>query len=103
MRHWQPVRTTIADGIDYLPHVPLTWASHVLARKEVLDQLPFGILEVGRVGLGEFGHSPILPDHLRNTLLGLQSNLTPDIGAISSQKALIIAAILFNLSLTNTF
>jgi hypothetical protein len=39
---------------------------------------------------------------LNNSILGLQSNLTPDIGAISSQKALIIAAILFNLSLTNT-
>jgi hypothetical protein len=30
--------------------------------------LPFGILEVGRVGLREFGHSPSLPDYLRNTL-----------------------------------
>jgi hypothetical protein len=37
--------------------------------KEVHKQHPFGILEIGRVGLGEFGHSPILPDYLRNTLL----------------------------------
>jgi hypothetical protein len=36
--------------------------------KKVRNQLPFGILEVGRVGLVEFGHSPILPDHLRNAL-----------------------------------
>jgi hypothetical protein len=36
--------------------------------KKRLKQLPFGILEVGRVGLVEFGHSPILSDHLRNTL-----------------------------------
>jgi hypothetical protein len=40
-------------------------------RKKVHNQHPFGILEIGRVGLGEFGHSPILPDYLRNTLLGL--------------------------------
>jgi hypothetical protein len=32
--------------------------------KKVRNLQPFGILEVGRVGLGEFGHSPILPDHL---------------------------------------
>ena len=38
--------------------------------KEVHNQHPFGILEVSRVGLGEFGHSPILPDYLRNALLG---------------------------------
>ena len=37
--------------------------------KEIHNQQPFGILKVGRVGLGEFSHSPILPDHLRNTLL----------------------------------
>ena len=35
--------------------------------KEVHNQHPFGILEVGRVGLVEFGHSPSLPDYLRNT------------------------------------
>jgi acetylornithine/LysW-gamma-L-lysine aminotransferase len=38
--------------------------------KVVCNQLPFGILEIGRVSLGEFSHSPILPDHLRNTLSG---------------------------------
>jgi hypothetical protein len=38
--------------------------------KEVHYQYPFGILEIGRVGLREFCHSPILPDYLRNTLLG---------------------------------
>jgi hypothetical protein len=32
----------------------------------------------------------------------LQSNLSPDIGAISSQKVLIVVAILFKLSMTNT-
>ena len=37
--------------------------------KEVHYQYPFGILEIGRVGLREFCHSPILPDYLRNTLL----------------------------------
>jgi len=40
----------------------------VVAGKEIHDQHPFGILEVSRVGLAEFGHSPILPDYLRNTL-----------------------------------
>ena len=38
--------------------------------KKVHNQHPFGILEVGRVGLFEFDHSPSLPDYLRNTLLG---------------------------------
>ena len=38
--------------------------------KKVRNQLPFGILQVGRVGLAEFGHSPILPDYLINTLSG---------------------------------
>jgi len=37
--------------------------------KEAYNQHPFGILEIGRVGLREFGHSPSLPDYLRNTLL----------------------------------
>jgi len=41
----------------------------VVAWKEIHDQHPFGILEVSRVGLVEFGHSPILSDYLRNTLL----------------------------------
>jgi hypothetical protein len=40
----------------------------VVGSKKVRNQLPFGILEVGRVGLVEFCHSPILPDYLRNTL-----------------------------------
>jgi hypothetical protein len=39
--------------------------------KKLLKKLPFGILEVGRVGLLEFGHSSSLPDYLRNTLLGI--------------------------------
>ena len=38
--------------------------------KKVHNQHPFGIREISRVGLGEFSHSPILPDYLRNTLLG---------------------------------
>jgi hypothetical protein len=36
-------------------------------RKVFRNQQPFGILQVGRVSLGEFGHSPILPD-LSNSL-----------------------------------
>jgi hypothetical protein len=38
--------------------------------KEAHNQQPFGILEIGRGGLLEFGHSPSLPDYLRNPLLG---------------------------------
>ena len=37
--------------------------------KKIRNQLPFGILQVGRVSLAEFGHSPSLPDYLRNALL----------------------------------
>jgi thiol-disulfide isomerase/thioredoxin len=42
----------------------------VVGWKKVHNEHPFGILEIGRVGLAEFGHSPILPDYLKNTLLG---------------------------------
>jgi hypothetical protein len=42
----------------------------VVGWKEVRNYLPFGILEIGWVGLVEFSHSPILPNYLRNTLLG---------------------------------
>jgi hypothetical protein len=31
--------------------------------KKLRNLLPFGILEISRVGLVEFGHSPILLDH----------------------------------------
>jgi hypothetical protein len=37
-------------------------------RKEFHNLLPFGILQVGRVSLGEFGHSPILLDHFSYSL-----------------------------------
>jgi hypothetical protein len=39
--------------------------------EKVRYQHPFGILEVSRVGLLEFGHSSSLPDYLRNTFLGV--------------------------------
>ena len=45
----------------------------MVLRKKALDQQPFGILEVGRVFLVEFGHSPILPDYLRNALLAIRA------------------------------
>jgi hypothetical protein len=48
-----------------------------MIRKEVYNQHPFGILEVGRASLGEFDHSPILPDYLRNSLLALGFALLP--------------------------
>ena len=54
----------IQDRIDNLPVLPYARASHFIVRKEFQNQQPFGILQVGRVSLGEFGHSPILLDHL---------------------------------------
>lgn len=41
-----------------------------MSGKKVRNEHPFGIIQVSRVGLSEFSHSPILPDYLRNTLLG---------------------------------
>src|SRR5262245_8619995 len=58
----------IQDRIEDLPRFPVPWATQSVGWKRVCNQLPFGILEIGRVSLGEFSHSPILPDHLRNTL-----------------------------------
>jgi ATP-dependent helicase/nuclease subunit B len=69
----------IQDRIDNLPHFPRARASHFVHWKKWLEQLPFGILEVGRVGLVEFGHSPILPDHLRNTFLENHSTVVDSI------------------------
>src|SRR3989304_7701499 len=43
----------VQDCIDNLPHFPLAWAPHVVGWKKVRNYLPFGILEVGRVGLVE--------------------------------------------------
>ncbi len=37
----------------------------MVLRKKVRNQLPFGILEVSRVGLLEFGHSSSLPDYFK--------------------------------------
>ncbi|MEW6028857.1 MAG: hypothetical protein AB1554_05165, partial [Chloroflexota bacterium] len=39
--------------------------------KKLRNLLPFGILEIGRVGLVEFGHSPILLDHFLKRSLRL--------------------------------
>jgi hypothetical protein len=58
----------IQNRVDNLPHLPFGRASHVVGWKEIYNQHPFGILEVGWVGLAEFGHSPILPNYLRNAL-----------------------------------
>ena len=58
----------IQDRIDDLPVFPFERASHFVVRKVFRNQQPFGILQVGRVGLVEFGHSPILLDYLLNTL-----------------------------------
>jgi len=67
----------IQDRIHDLPHFPFPGTAQLMGWKKVRNQHPFGILEVSRVGLGEFGHSPILPDHLRNALLQIvgQSHL----------------------------
>ena len=46
--------------------------------EKVHYQHPFGILEVSRVGLLEFGHSSSLLDYLRNTLLGEERMLLVD-------------------------
>ena len=59
----------INDRIQDLPHFPFAWSTPLVARKEFLNLMLFGILHVGRVSLVEFGHSPILSDHLRNTFL----------------------------------
>jgi hypothetical protein len=57
-----PGTRDIKDGVDDQPHVPFAWSPQ-LARREILfNLLPFGILEIGRVGLREFSHSTSLPD-----------------------------------------
>src|SRR5574341_213655 len=48
----------VQDGIHYQPQFPLAGSSTSGPCKEFHTQQPFVILEVGRVGLGEFGHSP---------------------------------------------
>ena len=65
----------IQDRIQNLPHFPFARSTPLIARKEFHNRLPFGILEIGRVSLSEFSHSPILSDHLRNTLLGFLRSL----------------------------
>ena len=55
----------VQNGIDNLPHFPFARASYPVFGKEAHNQHPFGILEIGRVGLREFGHSPSLPDLLK--------------------------------------
>jgi transposase len=54
----------IVDRIDDLPLFPFRRSTHVVIRKEFRNQLPFGILEVSRVGLVAFGRSPSLLDYL---------------------------------------
>ena len=54
----------IEDGVHDQPHLPLARPSALARRKVLFKLLPFGILEVGRVGLCEFGHSTSLPDRL---------------------------------------
>ena len=51
------------NRIDHLPFFPFGWTAQWESWKELRNLLPFGILEIGRVGLVEFGHSPILLDH----------------------------------------
>jgi len=53
----------VQNRIDHLPFFPFGWTTHLERWKELRNLLPFGILEIGRVGLVEFGHSPILLDH----------------------------------------
>lgn len=53
----------VQNRIDHLPFFPFGWTTHLESWKELRNLLPFGILEIGRVGLVEFGHSPILLDH----------------------------------------
>src|SRR5271157_4718853 len=59
----------IQNGIHNVPHFPLARPAPWVRPKVFLNQLPFGILKISLVGSGEFGHSPSLPDSLRNTLL----------------------------------
>lgn len=52
----------IQDGLDDLPHRPLSWSSSLLGFKVFRYQFPFAILQIRRVGLAELDHSPSLPD-----------------------------------------
>ena len=58
----------VHDCIQDMPHFPFARLTPLIARKEFHNLLPFGLLEIGRVSLSEFSHSPILSDHLGNTL-----------------------------------
>ncbi len=53
----------IQDRVDNLPFFPFLWTPKSGAGKKFRNQLPFGILQVSWVGLGECDHSPILPDY----------------------------------------
>lgn len=73
--------------IDHLPFSPLGWTTHLESWKELRNLLPFGILEIGRVGLGEFSHSPILPNHfLKRSLRNSDHQTVPNPRAPNEQK-----------------
>src|SRR5436309_11754 len=48
----------IPDAVNDLPAFPFARTAPLIERKEFLNAQPFAILQVGRVGLAEFGHSP---------------------------------------------
>ena len=52
----------IQDGINNEPHLPLARSAPFAGRKVLFNLLPFGILQIGRVSLREFGHSTSLAD-----------------------------------------
>lgn len=54
----------IQDGVDDFPTLPSVRTTQFICRKEFRNQHPFGVLQVGRVDLPEFGHSPSLLDYL---------------------------------------
>ncbi len=52
----------VQNGVDDEPYLPLARSAPLAGRKVLFNLLPFGILQIGRVGLREICHSTSLPD-----------------------------------------
>jgi hypothetical protein len=58
----------IHDGVDNEPHFPFAWSAALTGRKVLFKLLPFGILEIGRVGLRECGLPQAYPTFKKHSL-----------------------------------